>query len=344
MKIFVTGDTGYIGSVMVPMLIEAGFDVTGLDSDLFAQCVLYPQHPLQCAARHIRMDIRDVTARDLEGHDAVFHLAALSNDPLGDLNPAWTYEINHLGTVHLARMAKQAGVPRFVFSSSCSTYGAAGAAPVTETADFNPVTHYGASKVLAERDLAALADDQFSPVYLRNATAYGLSPRLRFDLVLNNLVAHAVATGRIHIKSDGTPWRPLAHIEDITRAFIAAALAPRERVHNQAFNIGRRAENYQVRQIAEIVAQVVPGCVVEYAPGGEPDKRSYQVDFAKVARQLPEFQPRWTARLGMEQLYDAYTRIGVSLSDFEGPRFRRIDLLKQQLASGAIDCTLRRVR
>jgi nucleoside-diphosphate-sugar epimerase len=341
MKLFVTGDTGYIGTVMLPILQTAGHEVIGLDSDLFDSCVFMPIQTTPFT--HLRKDIRDVTPHDLEGIDAVFHLAALSNDPLGNLNPALTYEINHLGSLHLARMAKQAGVPRFIFSSSCSTYGAAGADAVTETADFNPVTPYGESKVLVERDVAQLADAHFSPVFLRNATAYGLSPRLRFDLVLNNLVAHAVATGKILIKSDGTPWRPIVHIEDIIGAFLAAAAAPRERVHNQAFNIGRNDENFQVRDIAKIVGEVVANTEVVILGQGEPDKRSYRVNFDKVGAQLPEFTPRWTARAGAEQLCAAYQRVGISVDDFEGPRFRRIDTLKALLASGAVDSTLRRV-
>lgn len=338
MKVLVTGDTGYIGTIMVPILLESGFDVVGMDSDLFAECEFEPS---KARAPHIHKDIRDVTARDLEGFDVVFHLAALSNDPLGNLNPALTYEINHLGSLHLAKMAKQAGVARFVFSSSCSTYGAAGADPVTEQATFNPVTPYGESKVLVERDVAPLADAHFSPVFLRNATAYGHSPRMRFDLVLNNLVAHAVASRKILIKSDGTPWRPIVHIEDIVNGFMAAARAPRERVHGQAFNIGRASENYKISQIADIVKDVVPGCEIDYAPGGEPDKRSYQVNFSKVEIQLPEFQPKWTARKGAEQLYEAYTRVGVTVADFEGPRFRRIDTLKTHMAAGRIDTNLR---
>jgi nucleoside-diphosphate-sugar epimerase len=337
-KILVTGDTGYIGTVMMPLLLAEGFDAVGLDSDLFAQCEF--ESPCR-TARHIRKDIRDVTPCDLEGFDAVFHLAALSNDPLGNLNPQVTYDINHHGSVHLAKMAKLAGVPRFIFSSSCSTYGSAGADAVNEEADFNPVTPYGESKVLVERDVRPLADKDFTVVYLRNATAYGYSPRMRFDLVLNNLVAHAVASGRILIKSDGTPWRPIVHIEDICRAFIAAVRAPKEMVHNQSFNIGRSDENYQVREIADIVKGVVPGCEVEYAPGGEPDKRSYRVDFSKVSARLPGFKPLWTARRGAEQLYEAYRRAGVSVEDFEGPRFRRIDTLKQHMAAGRIDAALR---
>ncbi len=341
MKLLITGDTGYIGTVMLPALQQQGYDVVGLDSDLFDRCEFLPVP--KTGIRHIRKDIRDVSARDLEGFDAVFHLAALSNDPLGNLNPGLTYAINHLGSVHLAKMAKQAGVPRFVFSSSCSTYGAAGADAVTESADFNPVTPYGESKVLVERDVQLLADANFTPVFLRNATAYGLSPRLRFDLVLNNLVAHAVATGKILIKSDGTPWRPIVHIEDIIRAFVAAATAPKARVHNQAFNIGRNDENYQVRDIANIVGEVVPNTTVVIAGEGEPDKRSYRVNFDKVTQQLPEFKPVWTARAGAEQLCEAYQRVGIKLDDFEGPRFRRIDTLKAMLADGSVDATLRRV-
>jgi nucleoside-diphosphate-sugar epimerase len=339
-SILVTGATGYIGTAMIPILLAEGFDVTGLDSDLFASCEF--ERPAEHAGvRHIRKDLRDVSPRDLEGFDAIFHLAALSNDPLGNLNPDVTYDINHRGSVHLAVVAKQAGVPRFVFSSSCSIYGAAGADAVTELAEFNPVTPYGTSKMLVERDVRPLADTSFSPVFLRNATAYGYSPRMRFDLVLNNLVAHAVASGRILIKSDGTPWRPVVHIEDICRAFIAAARAPREAVHNEAFNIGRNEENFQVRELADIVKAVVPGCTVEYAPGGEPDKRSYRVDFTKAHTALPGFNPQWTAQRGAQQLYDAYTRIGISVDDFEGPRFRRIDTLKQHLSAGRVDASLR---
>ncbi|MCS0493960.1 SDR family oxidoreductase [Ancylobacter sp. MQZ15Z-1] len=338
MKVLVTGDTGYIGSVMVPMLVEEGFDVVGVDADLFEDCIFMPP---QRPARHMRAHVGDLTQRDLEGFDAVFHLAALSNDPLGDLNPNLTYELNHAATVHLAMVAKQAGVGRFLFSSSCSLYGASGDGAVTEEAPFAPITPYARSKAMVEWSLSAMADRDFSPVFLRNATAYGLSPRLRFDLVLNNLTAWAVAKGRVLIKSDGTPWRPIVHIEDITRAFIAAARAPRERVHNEAFNIGRDEENYQIRDIADMVEQVVPDCVIEYAPGGEPDKRSYSVSFAKVRRQLPEFQPQWTARRGVEQLYEAYRQVGVSVEDFEGPRFRRIDTLKRLIAEGRLDASLR---
>ncbi len=322
---------------MAPILATEGFDVWGIYADLFEECVF--SEPKR-TANHARLDIRELTARDLEGFDAIFHLAALSNDPLGDLNPTITYEINHAATVRVAALAKQAGVGRFIFSSSCSLYGASGEGAVTEEAAFNPITPYARSKAMVEWSVSALADQNFSPVFLRNATAYGLSPRMRFDLVLNNLVAWATASGRVLIKSDGTPWRPIVHIEDITRALIAAATAPRERIHNEAFNIGRNEENYQVRDIAEIVRQVVPDCVIDYAPGGEPDKRSYAVSFDKVKRQLPEFKPQWTARMGAEQLYAAYREVGVSVEDFEGPRFRRINTLKKLMAEGRVDPSL----
>ncbi len=320
------------------MLLAAGHEVVGIDSNLFGQSSF-----LDGIANipELNKDIRDVEAEELRGFDAIIHLAALANDPLGNLDPDLTYEINHKASVRLAELAKEVGVERFLFSSSCSTYGSAGEGKVTEEAEFNPVTPYGRSKVLVEQDVAKLADDNFSPTFLRNATAYGVSPCLRFDLVLNNLVAWAMTTGRVYIKSDGTPWRPIVHIEDINRAFIAVLNAPRETIHNQAFNVGQTTENYQVRDIAEIVKETVPGCEVEYAPGGEPDKRSYQVDFSKIERMLPEFKPQWTARLGAKQLYETYQKVGLRLEDFEGPRYKRIDQIKQLLSSGRLDKTLR---
>ena len=270
------------------------------------------------------------------------HLAGLSNDPLGDLNPALTYDINHLASVKLAKLAKEAGVKRFLFSSSCSTYGAAGSEELlNEDAEFRPVTAYGRSKVLVEQDVVKLADQNFSPTFLRNATAYGVSPRLRFDLVLNNLVAWAFTTGRIYIKSDGTPWRPIVHIADISRAFIAALNAPTDLVHCQAFNVGRTDENYQIRDLAEIVNEIVPGCQVEYAKDGSPDTRCYRVDFSKITRVLPEFKPQWTASQGAKELYDAVRRVGLQLEDFEGPRYKRISHIQQLLSSGRLDANLR---
>jgi nucleoside-diphosphate-sugar epimerase len=338
MRVLVTGHLGYIGTVLVPMLLAEGHDVVGMDSDLYVGSNFGPA-PLEVP--NIRKDVRDATSDDLRGFDAVMHLAALSNDPLGNLDPQVTYEINHLAAANLGRVAKAAGVPRFLFSSSCSTYGAAGDAPIDESAEFNPVTPYGHSKVLAERDLAALADDSFTPVFLRNATAYGVSPRLRFDLVLNNLVAWAYTTGRIFMKSDGTPWRPIVHIADISRAFIALMDAPRDLVHNQAFNVGLTTENYRISELADIVKQVVPQCVVEYADDAGPDKRCYRVDCNRIAREIPGFKPQWTARRGAEELFAAYQAVGLQLDEFEGPRYKRIDHIKQLIAGGRLDGHLR---
>lgn len=338
MRILVTGHKGYIGVIVVPMLQAEGHEVVGLDSDLYEECTFGDGiHEIS----EIKKDIRDVELSDLEGFDAVFHLAGLSNDPLGDLNPTLTYEINHLASVHIAKLAKEAGITRFLFSSSCSTYGVAGEKMVKEDADFNPVTPYGFSKVLVEQEVAKLADTNFSPTFLRNATAYGLSPRLRFDLVLNNLVAWAFTTGRVHIKSDGTPWRPIVHIEDISRAFIAILNAPRDIVHNQAFNVGVTEENYQIRDLAKIVEDIVPGCHIDFAEDAGPDKRCYRVDFSKLMQTLPAFKPKWNARLGAEQLYTAYKRIGLTLEDFEGPRYKRIAHIKKLLGNGRLDETLR---
>jgi nucleoside-diphosphate-sugar epimerase len=308
--------------------------VVGLDSDLYSTCTFGDDFPRIPA---IFKDIRDVHVKDLEGFDGVIHLAALSNDPLGNLNPNLTYDINHHASVRLASLAKEAGVPRFLFSSSCSTYGAgAGDQILTEEADFNPVTPYGHSKVLVEQDVAKLASSSFSPVFLRNATAYGVSPRHRFDIVLNNLVAWACTTGLVYLKSDGSPWRPIVHIEDISRAFLIMLEAPTEKIHNQAFNVGVNTENYRIRELAEIVRETVPNCRVEYAKDAEPDKRSYRVDFSKLNRVFPEYQAQWTARKGAEALMAAYQKVGLKLEEFEGPRYKRIDHIKRLLAEGKL--------
>ena len=339
MRIFMTGDKGYIGTVMVPLLIQEGYTVTGLDSDWFEQSA-FSELPVKVVSR--KKDLRDLEPSELEGFDAVIHLAGLSNDPLGDLNPSLTYDINHAASVRLAKLAKKAGVSRFLFSSSCSTYGAASPEELLdEQAEFRPVTPYGRSKVLAEQDIAKLGDSNFSPTFLRNATAYGVSPRLRFDLVLNNLVAWALTTGRIYIKSDGTPWRPIVHIEDISRAFIAVLNAPREVIHCEAFNVGQTEENYQIRDLAEIVGETVPGCRIEYAQDGGPDTRCYRVEFSKIKRVLPEFSPRWNAREGAKELYDALRVAGLRLEDFEGPRYKRISHLQELLSGGRLGADLR---
>ncbi len=338
MRVLVTGHKGYIGAVLVPLLQANGDEVVGLDTDLYARCTFTGTVP---AIPALHKDIRDITLDDVEGFDAVIHLAALSNDPLGNINPNLTYDINYRASVRLAELAKEAGASRYLFASSCSTYGAAGEGMLTEEADFNPVTPYGESKVMVEQQVAKLADDDFSPTFLRNATAYGLSPRHRFDIVLNNLTAWAYTTGLVYLKSDGSPWRPIVHIEDISRAFVAILNAPREKIHNEAFNVGRNEENYRIRELAEIVAETVPNSRVEYAEGAEPDTRTYRVDFSKIAQVLPEFQPQWTARRGAQELYDAYRQSDITLEEFEGPKYKRVDHIKLLMIQDLLDVELR---
>jgi nucleoside-diphosphate-sugar epimerase len=321
---------------MVPVLAGAGHDVVGLDTELYEGCAL--PDPNARPVRSIRKDVRQVTVDDLAGFDAVVHLAALSNDPLGCLNEDCTYDINYRGSVGLAIAAKRAGVRRFVFASSCSLYGAAGDAMLDERAAFNPVTAYGRTKVMVEEEVAPLADDRFSPTYMRNATAYGYSPSLRADIVVNNLVGAAFTTGQVAMQSDGTPWRPLVHIEDISRACLAILEAPREAVHNEAFNVGSSAENYQMRDIAEIVREIVPGSTVTYLPGGGPDPRCYRVDCSKLTRHLPQFTTKWTVRAGAQELYEQFRRQNLTRETFAA--CVRLTRIRQLMTEGQLDSTL----
>ena len=335
MRILLTGHDGYIGHVLAPMLLERGHQVTGLDSYLYEGCGFATQQSLAISV--IRKDIRAVQLEELRGFDGVAHLAGISNDPLGDLAPQTTYSINHAASVRLARLAKQAGVPRFVFSSSCSNYGAAGNAFLDESADFNPVTPYAESKVWVERDLSLLADSSFSPTFLRSATAFGVSTRLRGDLVVNNLVGYACTTGEVLIKSDGMPWRPLVHIEDIARAFVAVLEAPRELVHDESFNVGQTAENYRVREVAQMVAEFIPQAHVTYAGDASPDARNYRVNCDKIRRRLPSFEPKWTVRRGIEQVYEAFCRHHTTAEEFLSSQFIRLKRIRELQSMGALD-------
>jgi nucleoside-diphosphate-sugar epimerase len=339
LRVLLTGHDGYIGHVLLPMLLDRGHHVTGLDSFLYEDCGFATEEAAPSAI--VRKDIREVALEDLHGLDAVLHLAGISNDPLGDLEPAATYAINHEASVRLARLAKEAGVARYIFSSSCSNYGAAGDSFLDESAGFNPVTPYAQSKVWVERDVAKLADDSFSPTFLRSATAFGVSSRLRGDLVVNNLVGYACTTGDVLIKSDGMPWRPLVHIEDIARAFVAVLEAPRELVHNEAFNVGITSENYRVREIADMVAQIVPDSRVTYAGDASPDARNYRVDCNKIRERLPAFQPCWTVRKGIEQVYEAFSHHGTSAEEFLSSQFIRLKRIRELQTAGALDEMLR---
>jgi nucleoside-diphosphate-sugar epimerase len=343
-RVLVTGHKGYIGTIAVPILQAEGHQVVGLDNDLFEGCNFGDKSISGeiSDVPYLRKDIRDVEVSDLKGVNAVVHLCALSNDPLGNLNPNMTLEINYLASVKLAKLAKKVGAQRFIFMSSCSVYGAAGDNMVNEESDLNPVTPYGISKVKAEKEISMLADSNFSPTFLRSATAYGLSPMLRFDVVLNNFVAWAYTSGIVLLKSDGTAFRPIVHIEDISRAFAAVLESPRDLIHNQVFNLGITSENWQIRDLAEIAKEAVPNARIEFAKDAEPDKRSYRVDFSKIDQTLTGFKPKWNARLGAKQLYEAFKKVGVTLDEFEGPRYRRITHLENSIASGLLGNTLRK--
>ena len=345
MKVLVTGNNGYIGTIMVPMLQAEGFEVEGLDSDLFKGCVFGDSSVTGAISNisYMKKDIRDVERSDIVGFDAIIHLCALSNDPLGNLNPRMTYEINHEASVRLAELAKSVGVGRFVFSSSCSVYGASTKPIVNELSEPKPVTPYAESKVLAERDILKLANSDFTTTVLRSSTAYGLSPMLRFDLVVNNFIAWSFTKGIVLLKSDGSAWRPFVHIQDISRAFIAVLHAPQDVVSGQIFNVGRNDQNFKIREVAEIAKQTVPNSEIQYVEGAEPDERSYRVEFDKIAASLPEFKPQWTVPMGAKQLYEAYKKVGLLVEEFEGSRYRRITHLENSLKNGEVDSSLRRV-
>jgi len=339
MKVLVTGHHGYLGSVVTPVLAASGHEVTGLDTGFYRGCDLGP--PAADAVPTLELDVRDVTADELRGFAAVVHLAGLSNDPLGDLDPELTHEINFRATVGLARAAREAGVARLLFASSCSMYGASESERVGEDVPLQPLTAYAESKVRSEEALAELADDDFSPVFMRFATVHGVSPRLRIDLVLNNLVGWAFTTGAVRILSDGTPWRPVIHVADVADAICALLEAPRATVHGQAFNVGADEENYQVRHLAELAREAVPGSTVEYGGASDPDPRSYRVDFQKLRRALPVLELHRTARQSAHELHDAYRAAGLSFEEFDGSRFTRLKRLQSLLAEGELGENLR---
>ena len=337
-KVLITGHDGYIGSVMTPHLQEAGYDVTGLDTGYFSECTLVPgggKVPV------IRKDIRDLAPKDLQGFDAVIHLAALSNDPIGNLNDSWTEDINFRASVTLAELAKAAGVGRYLFSSSCIMYGAANTEVVTEDSPLDPKTEYARSKVKAEEAIRKLAAPGFSPIFLRNGTIYGVSPRMRFDTVFNDLVGSAVTTGKVIVYSDGKPWRPVIHVQDVARMFEAALSAPVEKIHNQAFNAGANALNHQIIELANIAVKTVPGCQLEVVAKTGADQRTYKADFGKFARTFPDFKFKWNVVEGAQELYSAFKRVNLKHSDFTDKKFIRLKWLRHLLDTQRLDQNLR---
>lgn len=337
-RILITGHNGYIGSVMAPWFIRAGYRVTGLDTGYFRQCTLVND---QVSVPAIQKDLRDLEPADLKGFDAVIHLAALSNDPIGNLNEGWTEEINYRGSVRLAELARAAGVRRFLFSSSCIMYGMSEVTVVNEESPLDPKTEYARSKVKGEQAISELACDHFSPTFLRNGTVYGLSPRMRFDTVFNDLMGSAVTSGKITLYSDGKPWRPVVHVQDVARSFLAVLEAPLADVHNQAFNNGSDQLNHQVIQLAEIVAETVPGCELEVLAQAGADQRTYKSDFGKFARTFPNFEFEWTPKKGAQELYEAFRAIGLAHDDFKDKRFTRLKWLRHLLDTGMLNDSLR---
>jgi nucleoside-diphosphate-sugar epimerase len=337
-RILITGHNGFIGSVMAPHLMSAGFEVMGLDTGYFSECSLIPDLGQVPA---IKKDLRDLAAADLNGFDAVIHLAALSNDPIGNLNDSWTEEINYQASVKLAELAKAAGVRRYLFSSSCIMYGSANALVVTEESPLDPKTEYARSKVKAEKAITAMADKNFSPVFIRNGTIYGVSPRMRFDTVLNDLMGSAVTTGKVVVFSDGKPWRPVVHVQDVARMFQAVLEAPAEKIHNQAFNAGANELNHQIIELAQIAVQTVPGCKLEMMPKPGADQRTYKADFGKFARTFPDFKFKWNAMRGAAELYEAFKQAGLKHADYTDKKFTRLKWLRYLLDSGRLNGALR---